>query len=325
VECIPNFSEGRDEGVILAIKASIESVQGVYILHTDIGFDANRTVITFAGHPKAVISAAFNAISTAAELIDMRKHHGEHPRMGATDVCPLVPLRNISMEEVIQLSIELAEQVGNKLGIPVYLYERSVQIPERKNLAFLRKGEYEFIPEKITQPEWKPDFGPVRFNDRSGMTALGARPILIAYNVNLNTTDIQIAKLIAGRIRESGIRNNGERKPRKLKGVKAIGWYMEEYGCAQVSTNITDIEATPIEAVYEAVRQEAQLLNYDVRGSELIGMIPERILINAGCFYGSTTFHETNKSTHIKLAINNLGLNSLSIFVAKDKIIENQL
>jgi len=325
VECVPNFSEGRDNTVIDRIKSSIESVNHVRILHTDIGFDANRTVITMAGHPDAIVEAAFNAIATASNEIDMRQHQGEHPRMGAIDVCPLIPLRNISMEAVIELSLHLGERVGRELEIPVFLYEDSASCKERRNLSYLRKGEYESIPDKIGKKEWHPDFGPTNFNEQSGMTAIGARPILIAYNVNLHSKDVQLAKEIAGRIRESGYWKNGIRIKGKLEGVKAIGWYMDSYGCAQVSTNITDIEKTGIEMVYESVKEEASRLGTKVSGSELIGLIPQDILVNAGRFYGSTTFHDNDESNLIKLAVSQLGLDCLSLFASKDKIIEFRL
>ncbi|MCP4122242.1 MAG: glutamate formimidoyltransferase [Bacteroidetes bacterium] len=325
VECVPNFSEGRNHAVIDRIKSSIESVNHVRILHTDIGYDANRTVITMAGHPDAIVEAAFHAMATASNEIDMRQHQGEHPRMGATDVCPLIPLRNISMKAVIELSLKLGEQVGRELGIPVYLYEQSARSKKRMNLSDLRKGEYESIPDKIGKQEWHPDFGPTDFNEHSGMTAIGARPILIAYNVNLHTKDVHLAKLIARRIRESGYLENGVRIKGKLEGVKAIGWYMDSYGCAQVSTNITNIEKTGIEVVYESVKEEASRLGIKVTGSELIGLIPQDILVNAGLFYSSTTFHNSTKISLIELSINKLGLNSLSSFASEDKIIEFRL
>lgn len=322
IECIPNFSEGRDKKVIQLIANAIESVDDVRLLHRDIGYDANRTVFTFAGKPQAVIEAAFKAIKTATENIDMSKQVGEHPRMGAIDVCPLVPLRNISMEEVIDCSKQLGEKVGKELSIPVFLYEKSATQIERSNLAFLRKGEYEGIEKKFEDQNWKPDYGPFEFNKKSGITAIGVRDFLIAYNINLNTKDVGIAKQIASQIRESGFVKKGIRKHGQFKGLKAIGWYMDEYNCAQVSTNIVDVNSAPIHLVFEAIKSMANEFGIEVNGSELIGLIPEEILLNAGQFYSSTTFHNNDKKSLINLSINNLGLNTLSNFTSKGRILE---
>ncbi len=322
IECIPNFSEGRDKKVIQLIADAIESVDDVRLLHQDVGYDVNRTVFTFAGKPQAVVEAAYQAIKTATKSIVMSKHLGEHPRMGATDVCPLVPLRNISMEEVIELSNQLGKKVGSELDIPVYLYEQSATQNERRNLAFLRKGEYEAIEKKIQDDKWQPDYGPFEFNKKSGMTAIGARDFLIAYNINLNTKDVGIAKQIAGQIRESGILIKGSRVHGKFKGLKAIGWYMDEYECVQVSTNIVDINSAPIHLVYEAVKLIAKKLNIEVNSSELIGLIPEEVLLKAGQFYSSTTFHKDKKNNLIDLSVNRLGLNTLSVFTIEERILE---
>lgn len=325
VECIPNFSEGRDKKTIQAIADAIEKTPDVRLLHLDSGYDANRTVITFAGKPTAIVEAAFNGIKIASERIDMAKQKGAHPRMGATDVCPLVPLQNITMKSVDNLAHQLAKLVGENCNIPIYLYEHSATLPERQNLAYLRKGEYENIPKKITQEKWKPDYGPAIFNSKSGMTAIGARDFLIAYNINLTTSDVSIAKQIAGIVRESGFIKNGQKTEGKIKGLKAIGWMMESYHCAQVSTNITNLNLAPIHEVFEAVKLEARKLGVDVNGSELIGLIPERILLKAGQFYSSTTFHKDNKKELINLATSNLGLNTLSNFISSDRILENLL
>jgi glutamate formiminotransferase/formiminotetrahydrofolate cyclodeaminase len=324
VECIPNFSEGRDKKVIQAIADAIESTEQVRLLHLDSGFDANRTVMTFAGNPTAVIEAAFKAIQVAAETIDMSKHKGAHPRMGATDVCPLVPLRNISMTSVNHLAHQLGNLVGNQLNIPVYMYEKSATQPKRSNLAYLRKGEYEAIEKKMNSAEWIPDYGPKSMNVASGMTAIGARDFLIAYNINLNTSDVAVAKHIAEQVRESGFIENGIKMigHHQIKGLKAIGWLMPSYGCAQVSTNITNIKTAPIHQVFETIKSEANRLGVSVNGSELIGLIPEQILVDAGRFYSSTQFHDENKNNLINLSINNLGLNTLSEFKSESRILE---
>jgi glutamate formiminotransferase/formiminotetrahydrofolate cyclodeaminase len=327
VECIPNFSEGRDKKVIQAIADAIESTPNVRLLHLDSGFDANRTVVTFAGKPAAVVEAAFKAIQVASETIDMRQQKGAHPRMGATDVCPLVPLKNISMESVNHLANQLGNLVGHQLNIPVYMYEKSAKQPKRANLAYLRKGEYESISTKIRLPEWLPDYGPNVFNEASGMTAIGARDFLIAYNVNLNTTDDGIAKHIAEQVRESGFIENGIKMigHHQIKGLKAIGWLMPSYGCAQVSTNITNIKTAPIHVVYETIKSVANQFGISVTGSELIGLIPEQILLDAGQFYSSTQFHEDSKNNLINLSVNNLGLSNLSKFINEERILENLL
>lgn len=322
VECIPNFSEGRDKSIIDSIAKAIQSVGNTKVLHVDMGYDANRTVITFVSKADTIVEAAFQGIRAATEKINMAHHHGIHPRMGATDVCPFVPLRNISMEQTIILSKLLAKRVGEELNIPVYLYEHSATHADRANLAYLRKGEYESIPEKLKDTIWLPDYGPATFNVKSGMTAIGARNFLIAYNINLKTKDVNIAKRIAADIRESGSIKNGIHHKGKFKGLKAIGWYMESYHCAQVSTNIVDIFSAPIHEVFEAVKSLAEYYGTQVTGSELIGLIPQQILINAGRYYSSTTFHEDINNNLINLAINSLGLNNLSEFISDEKIIE---
>jgi glutamate formiminotransferase/formiminotetrahydrofolate cyclodeaminase len=310
IECVPNFSEGKNIVIINAIGNVIENLPGVKLMHTDIGFDAHRTVSTFAGKPHDVVEAAFEAIKTAQELIDMRKHKGVHPRMGACDVCPLIPLRNISMQEVVELSKILGQRVG-ELGIPVYLYEYSATSSARKNLTYLRKGEYEEIISKVQLVEWKPDFGPHAFNAQFGMMALGARNFLLAYNINLKTKDVAVAKKIAHLIRTTRERNDDSYESNLFQHVKAIGWWMEEYQCVQVSTNITDINASPVLEVFNAIRNMAKDLGVETNGSELIGLIPEKALINS--------------KMNIDDSIAYLGLNSVDNFNKTDRIIEYNL
>lgn len=281
IECVPNFSEGRDPAIIEAIANSIRNVADVKLMHIDIGFDANRTVFTFAGKPNAVAEAAYNCIMTGSELIDMQKHKGEHPRMGACDVFPFIPLHNITMDEVVNLTKLLGKKIGDA-GIPVYLYEHSASTEERKNLTYLRKGEYEEIKNKILLEKWKPDFGPREFNSRFGMMALGARNFLLAYNINLNTTDVSIAKQIAKQVRTIRDKNDDSYESNLFRHVKAIGWMMKEFNCAQISTNITDIDASPITEVFSQIQKLAAEFGVETNGSELIGMIPERALTNTG-------------------------------------------
>jgi glutamate formiminotransferase/formiminotetrahydrofolate cyclodeaminase len=337
IECVPNFSEGRNIEIIKQITDAIESVEGVKLLHVDSGKATNRTVVTFAGEPQAVVEAAFRGIQKAAELIDMRTHRGEHPRMGATDVCPLIPLRNISMEETVAYAKQLAERVGNELGIPVYLYEYAATLPERKNLANIRAGEYEGIPEKIKQPQWKPDFGPASFNARSGNIAIGARDFLIAYNVNLNTASVKRANSVAFDVRENGrikkdaagniiLGHDGkpERIPGACKAVKAIGWYIEEYGIAQVSMNLTNIRITPLHIAFEEVCKSAAQRGMRVTGSELVGLVPLQCLLDAGKYFLKKQQRSTGVSEEelVKIAVKSLGLNELSPFEPRKRIIE---
>lgn len=328
IECIPNFSEGRDKTIIDSIVNVINSVDQVAVLHTDIGYDANRTVITFAGTPEMVIEAAFHAIKKAAELIDMQQQQGEHPRMGATDVCPLVPVKGISMKETILLSEKLAKRVGEELGIQVYLYEQSAKVAPRRSLANCRKGEYEGMPTKITTPNWKPDYGPDEFNKKSGITAIGARKFLIAYNINLDTKEIKIVKKIAGIVRESGYMDDQKNQINGLlKKVRAIGWYMNEYEMAQISTNLIDIDTTPIHTVFDTIKNTAHKFNTTVKGSELIGLIPLSAILEAGKFYISNNDlnHRNSELELINCAIENLGLNQLSEFNPNERILEYSL
>jgi glutamate formiminotransferase/formiminotetrahydrofolate cyclodeaminase len=323
IECVPNFSEGRDSSKIQLISESIESVSGVKILHIDSGADANRTVITFAGAPEAVCSAAFEAIKTASEIIDMRIHQGKHPRIGSADVCPLIPVRDVSMEETVKYARSLAERVGRELEIPVYCYENAAFVPERRNLAFCRKGEYESLKQKLS--EQKPDFG-TTFTPKvakTGATVIGARNFLIAVNFNLNTKSKETASLIASGIREKGKNAAGA----KLKGIKAIGWYIADFDIAQVSVNITDINATPLYTVFEEVKKRAGELGANLTGTEIIGLVPEKILLDSGNFFLSQTGSHENVSDELllKTAIEKLGLNDLYPFVPDEKILERKI
>jgi len=282
IECIPNVSEGLDFSIINKLSLSIEKVKGVKLLHTDIGESANRTVFTFAGTPDCVCGAAYNLINEAKSLIDMTNHHGNHPRIGAVDVCPLVPIQGITIEETIRYADDLASKVGSVLNIPVYLYEKSAQHSERIKLEDIRKGGYEGLAEKMKLREWKPDFGPANFDPHFGAIIIGARNFLIAYNINLATSDISIAKYIAAEIRESGITKNVIEKginrkirvPGILKAVKAIGWYDERNHCAQVSTNIVDYKVSSIIKVHETIISVAQKFGVNVTGSEIVGLVP---------------------------------------------------
>ena len=333
IECVPNFSEGRNLDVIRQITDQVESVEGATLLHVDPGKATNRTVVTFAGAPDAVVEAAFRAIAKAAELIDMRHHTGEHPRMGATDVCPLVPVSGITMEETAALARQLAERVGRELGIPVYLYEAAQPDPARKNLAVIRAGEYEGLARKMADPAWRPDFGPATFNPKSGATVIGARDFLVAYNVNLNTTSTRRANAIAFDVREAG-RPKREGNPLTgkvvtdasgdpvmipgtLKAVKAIGWYIEEYGVAQVSMNLTDIRTTPLHVAFDEVCRAAEARGVRVTGSELVGLVPLSCLLDAGRHYLRRQQRSLGVSEQelVKIAIKSLGLSELAPFV----------
>lgn len=343
LECVPNFSEGRDLTIIKQITDAIETVEGVKLLDVDPGYATNRTVVTFVGEPAAVVEAAFRGIKKAAELIDMRQHKGEHPRMGATDVCPLVPIANISMEEAAHWAAQLGRRVGEELHIPVFLYESAATRPERKNLATIRAGEYEGMADKLKQPQWEPDFGEASFNATAGATAIGARDFLIAYNVNLNTTSVRRANSVAfdirekGRVQRSGNPINGPvvedengnpvRVPGTCKGVKAIGWFIEEYGIAQISMNITDTRLTALHEAFEATRQSANARGLRVTGSELVGMVPLQVMLDAGKYFLAQQQRSLGVSEDeiIKIAIKSLGLDELSPFDPHKKIIEYQL
>jgi glutamate formiminotransferase / formiminotetrahydrofolate cyclodeaminase len=337
IECVPNFSEGRDLQKIKAITDAIESVKGARLLDVDPGADTNRTVVTFVADPEAVVEAAFLAIKKAAELIDMRQHSGAHARMGATDVCPFIPVAGVTVEECIALAEKLAERVADELSIPVYLYEDAAREEKRRNLATIRQGEYEGLSDKLKDPDWKPDFGEAVFNTKSGATVIGVREFLIAYNVNLNTRDRKLAHDIALTIREQGrlkrdatgavIKDeagNKLREPGLLKNCKAVGWYIDSYQCAQVSINLTNFNVTNVHHAFEAVSAEAQKRGLRVTGSELVGLIPLKAIKEAGAFY----LERQGKSPGVpdeellRIAVQSLGLAELSPFKPEEKIID---
>lgn len=328
IECVPNFSEGNDLGIIKQITDEIEKVTGVRLLNVDPGKATNRTVVTFVGRPDAVVEAAYQAIKKAGELIDMSKHKGEHPRMGATDVCPLIPISNISMEETAGYAQQLAKKVGEELQIPVFLYEAAQPNKERSNLSVIRAGEYEGFFKKIKQPEWKPDFGPVVFDAKRGGTVIGARDFLVAYNVNLNTTSTRRANAIAFDVREAGrnVVENGVKvnKPGSLKCVKAIGWFIEEYGIAQISINLTNIHVTPVHIAFDEVCRKADARGIRVTGSELVGLVPLKAMMDAGKYFLRKQKRSTGVSEKelIKIAVKSLGLDELAPFNPDEKIIE---
>lgn len=332
VECVPNFSEGRDLKVIEKITDEIKKA-GVELLDVDPGRDTNRTVVTFAGEAAAVLEAAFQAIKKAAELIDMSKHKGEHPRMGATDVCPLVPVSGITMEECVELAKKLGHRVAEELKIPIYLYEYAATSKERRSLAYIRQGEYEALPEKLKQEKFKPDFGKPVFNPNAGATVIGAREFLIAYNVNLNTRNVKIARKIANRIREKGRKvkdkETGEsvEVPGTLKNIRGMGWYIEEYNMAQLSFNILNYKTTPVYRVFEEAEKFAREFGVRVTGSELVGLIPLDAVLECGKYFlkkqGSTT--GVSESEFIRVAVHTMGMEEVSEFNAEDKIIEYRL
>ncbi len=343
IECVPNFSEGRDKNKIKQITDSIAKIKGVKLLNVDPGKATNRTVVTFIGDPESVIEAAFRGIKKAGEIIDMRLHHGEHPRMGATDVCPLVPISNISMEEVVEYAHALGYRVGAELGIPGYYYEYAAKKPERCNLAYCRSGEYEGLKKKLNEPEWEPDFGAAQFNAKTGATAIGARDFLIAYNINLNTTSTRRANAIAFDIREKGrIKRTGDpltgeiarnKKgdpvyiPGSLKHVKGIGWYIEEYGIAQLSLNLTNIIETPIHIAFDEACKCAEKRGIRVTGSELIGLVPLDAMLDAGKYFLKKQKRSLGIPEHeiIRIAIKSLGLDDLAPFDPEERIIEYML
>src|SRR6201996_8675623 len=329
IECVPNFSEGRDLNIIRQITDEVESVEGVRLLNVDPGKATNRTVVTFVGEPAAVIEAAFLAIKKAGELIDMSKHTGEHPRMGATDVCPLIPISNISMEETAGYARQLAERVGKELKIPVYLYESAQPDKKRHNLSVIRAGEYEGFFKKIKLPEWKPDFGPAEVDAKRGATVIGARDFLIAYNVNLNTTSTRRANAVAFDVREAGrtiqdAQGSKINQPGSLKFVKAIGWYIEEYGIAQISMNLTNIEVTPVHIAFDEVCTKANERGIRVTGSELVGLIPLKSMLDAGKYFLAKQQRSTGVSEKelIRIAIKSMGLDELSPFKPEERVIE---
>lgn len=337
IECVPNFSEGRDPSVIKQITNEIEAVEGVQLLNVDPGKATNRTVVTFVGEPAAVVEAAFRAIKKAAEVIDMSHHTGEHPRMGATDVCPLVPIANISMAETADWARRLGEMVGGPLSIPVFLYEAAASRPERRNLSTIRAGEYEGLSEKLKKADWQPDFGPAVFNAKAGATVIGARDFLVAYNVNLNTTSVRRANSVAFDVREQGrvltdekgkkiLDESGE--PKRIAGtcksVKGIGWYIEEYGIAQVSMNLTNLRETPLHIAFDACCKSAEKRGLRVTGSELVGLVPKQVLLDAGKYFLKKQQRSAGVSEAelIKIAIKTFGLDELSPFDPQKRVIE---
>jgi glutamate formiminotransferase/formiminotetrahydrofolate cyclodeaminase len=340
IECVPNFSEGLDLSIIKQITDQVESVEGVRLLNVDPGKATNRTVVTFVGNPQAVIDAAFLAIKKAGELIDMSKHKGEHPRMGATDVCPLIPIANISMEETAKWAQKLGERVGKELQIPIYLYEAAQSNKERSNLSVIRAGEYEGFFKKIKLSEWKPDFGPAEFDAKRGATVIGARDFLVAYNVNLNTTSTRRANSIAFDVREAGrVKREGDpingkvvndangnpvSIPGSLKSVKAIGWFIEEYGVAQISMNLTNINITPLHIAFDEVCKKATERGIRVTGSELVGLVPLKSLLDAGKYFLQKQQRSIGVSEKelIKIAIKTMGLDELGPFKPEERIIE---
>jgi glutamate formiminotransferase/formiminotetrahydrofolate cyclodeaminase len=337
VECVPNFSEGRDRAIIDSITAEIDGVDGAALLDVDPGAATNRTVVTFVGSPDAAVEAAFRAIKRASELIDMSKHQGAHARMGATDVCPFVPVSDMTMTECVELAHRLGKRVGEELGIPVYLYEEAATRPERRSLADVRTGEYEGLADKLADPEWKPDYGPSELKPRSGATVIGAREFLIAYNFNLNTRERKLAHRIALRVREKGRAKRDEngkmlkdengsivRTPGTLKSVRAVGWYIEEYGCAQISMNLTNYKVTPVHKAFDEVCRQANEFGLRVTGSELVGLIPREAILEAGRHYlrkqGKTIGVPEKELIHV--AVVSLGLSDISPFNPDEKIIE---
>lgn len=331
IECVPNFSEGRNMEVIDSIADSIEEAGGVKVLNIDPGAATNRTVITFAGSPESVVEAAFQGVKKAGEMIDMRQHHGAHPRLGATDVLPLVPVSGITVEECAELARKLAERIYTELGIPCYCYEAAAFKPERKNLAVCRAGEYEALPERMKDHVRRPDFGPGEFTERAartGATNVGARDFLIAVNFNLNTTSVSEANAIAFEVREKGRPVTVDGKtvmiPGTLKGCKAIGWFIDEYGIAQVSMNITDINTTPLHIAFEEVCRAAQARGLQVTGTEIIGLVPKRTMLEAGLYFLERQHRPTDIAEQdiMQAAVISMGLDDLKPFNVKDKVVE---
>ncbi len=346
VECVPNFSEGRNKEILDRISDAVRAVEDAKLLDVDPGEATNRTVFTFVGSPEGIKEAAFQAIKTGSELIDMREHSGEHARMGACDVCPFVPVAGVTVEDCVEISKEVGKRVATELNIPIFLYEHSRTKPDRQNLAVIRKGEYEGMKEKLKDPHWKPDFGEAKFNPKSGVTAMGCRDFLIAYNINLNTKSNKIAHDIALNIRETGriLRNengspqkdkNGKFKRGKggFKGIKAVGWFIDEYNKAQISMNITNYKASPIHKIFEYVEKDALKLGVRVTGSELVGLIPKEPLLMAGKYFLEKQHLDENQYLSagvgerrlVRAAIDTLGLQELGPFNIKEKVIEYTL
>jgi glutamate formiminotransferase / formiminotetrahydrofolate cyclodeaminase len=340
VECVPNISEGRRSEVYESVARAAGSVPGVTLLNVDPGADTNRTVITFVGAPDAVLEGAFELIAKALDQIDMSSHHGEHPRMGAVDVVPFIPISGTSMEECAELARRLGERVGRELGVPVFLYESAASTPQRRNLADIRAGEYEGLREKLQKPEWKPDFGPAEFKPRIGATAVGARKFLVAYNVNLNTLDKRLANRVAFDVREKGrqkkdssgrplLDENGQEvwSSGMLKAVKAVGWVIPEYGCAQISMNLTDLDITPLHAAFDACDERARARGMRVTGSELVGLVPKSVLVDAGRHYMRRMGRSAgiSEAALVDLAVRTLGLSEVKPFDPQERVIEYRL
>jgi len=340
VECVPNISEGRRPEVYEAVARAAAGVPGVTLLNVDPGAETNRTVITFVGEPEAVLEGAFRLIAAALERIDMATHHGAHARLGAVDVVPFVPVAGVTMDECVELARRLAERAGRELGLPVYLYESAATRPERRNLADVRAGEYEGLAAKLADPAWAPDFGPATFLPRSGATVVGARKFLVAYNVNLNTADQRLATRIAGEIREKGRKRLDERgqpvldgsgqevwEPGLLTGIKAVGWTIPEFGCAQVSINVTDLDATPLHVVFDTCEERSRAHGLRVTGSELVGMVPREALLAAGRHYLTRMGRSTGvpEATLVRTAVRTLGLAEVKPFDPRDRVIEYRL
>ncbi|MEE4198238.1 MAG: glutamate formimidoyltransferase [Bacteroidales bacterium] len=343
IECVPNFSEGKDMGIIKQITNEIESIEGVSLLDVDPGKATNRTVVTFVGSPDEVCEAAFRAVKKASELIDMRHHKGAHPRFGATDVCPLVPVAGITMDETVEYARKLAKRIGEELSIPVFCYENAAFKEVRKNLANCRAGEYEGLKDKLSKPEWKPDFGPATFHAKAGATAVGARDFLVAYNINLNTTSTRRANAIAFDVREKGrVKREGGKLtgkpvldekgnkvwiPGSLKAVKAIGWFIDEYGIAQLSMNLTNISITSVHEAFDEVCKRAESRGIRVTGSELVGLVPLKAMLDAGKYFLRKQHRSVGipESEIIKIAVKSLGLDDLYEFKPEEKIIEYKM
>ncbi len=340
VECVPNISEGRRKDVYDAVAAAAASVSDVTLLNVDPGADTNRTVITFVGAPEAVLEAAFRLVKKGVELVDMTTHRGAHPRIGAVDVVPFIPVANVTMEECAELARQLGERVGRELNVPVYLYESAATTPERRNLADVREGEYEGFAKKILDPKWKPDFGPAEFIARSGATVIGARKFLVAYNVNINTLDKRLANRVAFDVRERGRMKRDENdqpmlddsgqpvwEPGLLKSVKAVGWVIPEFGCAQISINLTDLDTTPLHLAFDACEDRARERGLRVTGSEIVGLVPRQVLLDAGRHYLGRMGRPTGvpEAALMHIAIRTLGLNEVKPFDPRERVIEYRL
>lgn len=332
IECVPNFSEGKNQNTFAAIKSAIEKTNGVKLLNLEPDADYNRVVVTMAGDENGILEGAINSCKAASENIDMTTHKGEHPRLGAADVVPFVPVKNSTMEDCIKIAEKFGERISSELNLPVYLYEEAARKPERKSLSAIRKGEYEGLEEKLKNPEWTPDFGEAKFNPKLGAIVTGARFFLIAYNVNIKSTDVKIAKEIAEVLRESGkakrddqgniIKVNGKtlREPGRLKNIKGMGVSLEKYNITQVSMNLTNYNVTPLHITFEEVKKEAKKLGVEVKGSEIVGLVPLEAILKAGRFYSENKIADEKEL--VGLAIEKLGLSTLNPFIKEEKIID---